>query len=80
VRPETNRPRLQVILWRDATSGLLRYHGPPRWYEIEGIEEPRLVGAAGVTETMEEIVAELRRTDGTPTLAQMNVGAHQIGD
>src|SRR5262249_46230005 len=52
--PKTNRPRLQVIVWRNK-EGRLRYHGPPRWYEIEGVEEPRLVRAAGVTGTMEEI-------------------------
>ena len=51
------------------TTDLLRYHGPPRCYEIERIEEPRVVRAAGVTESMENIVAELRRTDQTSTLA-----------
>jgi hypothetical protein len=69
--PATDKPRLRVILWRDQ-QGRLRYYGPPRWYEIEGLKEPRLVRAVGVTETMEEIVAELRRTDETPSLAQLN--------
>jgi len=71
--PETDKPRLRVIVWRDE-SGVLRYHGPPRWYEVEGIEEPRLVQAAGMTESMEEIVAELRQSDETPTLAELNTG------
>jgi hypothetical protein len=73
--PETGRPRLQVIVWRD-DSGNLRYHGPPRWYEIEGIEDPRLVRAHDVTETLYEIVAELHRTDRTPTVAELNAGAY----
>jgi hypothetical protein len=74
--PETDRPRLRVIVWRDG-EGRLRYHGPPRWYEIDGIEEPRLVRAVGVTETLEEIVAELRRTDETPTLTAINAGSSE---
>jgi hypothetical protein len=49
------------------------YHGSGWWYEIEGLEEPRLVRAHDVTESMEEIVAELRRTDETPSLAEINV-------
>ena len=53
----------------------MRYHGPPRWYEIEGLEEPRVLRAHDVTETMEEIVAQLRRTDETPSLDEMNTTA-----
>jgi hypothetical protein len=62
---------VRVIVWRDK-EGRLRYHGPPRWYEIEGLEEARLVRAHNVNEALEEIVAELRRTDQTPTLAVLN--------
>lgn len=78
--PETNSARLRIIVWRDAESGLLRYHGPPRWYEIEVIEKPRLVRAAGVTESVEEIVAELRRTDETLKLAEINGRAAEDAD
>ena len=38
---------------------------------------PRLVRAHDVAETMEEIVAELRRTDQTPTLAKLNSGTDE---
>jgi hypothetical protein len=72
--PETDRPRLRVIVWRDK-EGRLRYHGPPRWYEIGGIEEPRVVRAHDVYETLAEIVAELRRTDETPSQTEMNATA-----
>ena len=73
------RTRLQVIVWRDK-EGRLRYHGPPRWHEIEGLEEPRLVRAHDVTETVEEIVRELLQTDQTPTLARLNAGADWADD
>src|SRR5262249_62063382 len=63
--PATDRPRLRVIVWRDG-DGRLRYHGPPRWYDIDGLEEPRVVRAHDVTETLEEIVAELRRAGRAP--------------
>src|SRR5688572_16816863 len=68
------KPRLCVIVWRDATTGPLSYHGPPRWCEIEGIEEPRVVRAHDVTGTLEEIVEELRRTDETRPLEEMTAG------
>jgi len=67
--PETDRPRLRIIVWRDAETGRLRYHGPPRWWEIEGIEEPRVVRGVGVPERLEAIVAELRETDETRGVA-----------
>jgi hypothetical protein len=77
--PVTNRPRLRVIVWRDK-AGWLRYHGPPRWFEIEGLEEPRLVRAHDVTESMEEIVVELRRTDQTPPMSNINAADHRDAD
>jgi hypothetical protein len=77
--PVTDKPRLRVIVWRD-DKGKLRYHGPPRWYDIEGLEEPRLVRAQDVTESMEEIVAELRRTDETPALTRLNAGEDWADD
>src|SRR5262245_55778312 len=78
--PATDKPRLRVIVWRDAATGRLRYHGPPRWYEIEGLEEPRLVRAHDVSESIEEIVEELRRTDETPALTRLNAGADWADD
>jgi hypothetical protein len=76
---ETDKPRLRVIVWRDA-DGLLRYHGPPRWYEIGGLEEPRLVRAHDVTETPEEIAQELWRTDKTLTVDVINAVVDCIRD
>jgi hypothetical protein len=71
IEPPIGKPRVHVIVWRD-DKGRLRFHGPPRWYEIEGIEEPRLVRAHDVTERLEQIVAALRGTDETPTLAELS--------
>jgi hypothetical protein len=64
--PETDRPRLHVIAWRDE-SGRLRYHGPPRWWELN-VEYPRIIKGIGVSESDEAMIEELRRTDDTPPL------------
>ena|ERR1044071_5338285 len=56
--------------------GLFSYHGPPRWHEIEGIEEPPFLRAKGVEESLAEIVDELRQADMTPTPAELNAGAN----
>jgi hypothetical protein len=65
--PATDRPRLRIIVWRDAETGRLRYYGPPRWWELE-TEPPLIQRGVGVPATDEEVVEELRRTDDTPPI------------
>jgi len=77
--PEAGRARLRVIVWRDAETGRLHYHGPPRWWEIEGIEEPRVLRGVGVPDRLDAIVAELRETDETPRLCGDGPDATSVG-
>jgi len=69
---ETDRPRLRVIVWRDE-DGRLRYHGPPRWWEMD-VEYPRIMKGIGVPESDEVMIEELRRTDDTPPLGSACYG------
>ena len=51
---------IRVIVWRDER-GKLCYYGPPRWWER--LTPGRMIKGPRVPETVEEIVAELRRDD-----------------
>src|SRR5579872_949391 len=70
--PATDRPGLRVIVWREE-DGRLRYHGPPRWWELN-VEAPRIVKGIGVPESDEAMIEELRRTDDTPPLGSACYG------
>jgi hypothetical protein len=72
---ETDRPRLRIVVWRDK-DGRLRYHGPPRWWELH-VEPPRIIKGIGVPESDEAMIEELKRTDETPPLGSPCYGREQ---
>jgi hypothetical protein len=76
--PETDRPRLRVLVWRDKDRRL-RYHGPPRWWEL-AVEVPRIIKGIGVPENDEVMIEELRRTDDTPPLGSACYGRRKEWD
>ena len=60
--------------------GRLLYHEPPRWFEVEGLEEPRLVRGHNVTQPLGEMVPKLPRADENPTLAELSLGADRVDE
>ena len=58
--PETNGPRLRIIVWRDR-QGQLFYHGPRHWWRRTWEPAPRLIVGPNCPTDLSDLATELER-------------------